>query len=419
MSDIEKPCLRRDIELVRAAAQDGSPMIVVRDPFELADGGNVAIRSEAFNLLVLLDGSRTIEEMRLELLAQSARAGQLTPVPLEVLQSFLDQLDRAYLLDNRRYREARRNLVEQFTGLEMRPPVLAGRAYPEEKPELVKFLEEILAEKPQEEIPPQLKGKKIRAVVAPHIDIRAGRKLYASAYSTIRGMSFDRVVILGVGHSMESGLFSFTEKDHITPLGRVETDRRAVKKLHLAAGPLATVDDFTHMREHSIEFQLIFLQYVLEGPFTIVPVLCGSLFEQLIQGDSNRPRKIDKLTPALDCLAALLKDRRKKTLIVAGVDFSHTGPKFGDQLPAIKITADSTEHDKALLGALIAGDVESFCEVSRRAEDRYHVCGFSALAMLLEVLPKRTKAVELGYQVWHEAPTQSAVSFAAAAFYSP
>ena len=419
MADIEKPCLRRDIELVQAAAQDGSPMIVVRDPFELADEGNVAIRSEALKLLVLLDGSRSIEELRLELLAQSARAGQLTPIPIEVLQSFLNQLDKAYLLDNRRYREARRNLVEQFSGIETRPPVLAGRAYPEEKHELVKFLEGILAERPTEEIPQELQGKKIRALVAPHIELRTGRKLYASAYSTIRGMSFDRVVILGVGHSLESGLFSLTEKDYITPLGRAETERIAVKKLRLAAGPLATGDDCTHKREHSIEFQLIFLQHVLKGPFKIVPVLCGSLFEQLIRGETNRPRGIDNLVPALDCLASLLRDRRKKTLIVAGVDFSHTGPKFGDQLPAIRITGASTEHDKALLGALTAGDVESFCEVSQRVEDRYHVCGFSALSMLLEILPKQTKAVELGYQVWHEAPTQSAVSFAAAAFYSP
>ena len=126
MVDIEKPCLRRDIELVRAAAQDGSPLIVVRDPYELADDGNMAIRSEAFNLLALLDGSRTIEEMRLELLAQSARIGQLTPVPLAVLQSFLDQLDNAYLLDNLRYRQARRNLIEQFALCRVQPHDVAG-----------------------------------------------------------------------------------------------------------------------------------------------------------------------------------------------------------------------------------------------------------------------------------------------------
>ena len=104
-------------------------------------------------------------------------------------------------------------------------------------------------------------------------------------------------------------------------------------------------------------------------------------------------------------------------MIVAGVDLSHVGPKFGDQKPAIQITAESSRHDKALLAALTALDVESFCAEGKRVMDHYHVCGFSVLSMLLEIMPEGARGVELGYQVWHEAPTRSAVSFAAAAFY--
>jgi len=419
LADIEKPSLRNDIELVQATGADGTPMIVVRDPFELSDGGSVVMRNDALNVLVLLDGSRTIEEIRLELLAQTARAGQLTPIPREVLESFLNQLDQAYLLDNQRYQKARREIVEKFTRLKVRPPVLTGRAYPEQKPGLVKFLDDILAEKPQEDLPPELKDKKIPALVSPHIEIRTGRKLYAATYNAIKGHSYDRVVILGVGHSMENEIFSLTEKSYLTPLGEVETDRETVKKLRPAAGPLASPNDFAHRREHSIEFQVIFLQHVLEGPFTIVPILCGSLYDYLSRGTKSRPREIEELVPILNCLTRLLKDRRKKTLIVAGVDFSHVGPKFGDDQPAIRITLESKSHDKALLTALTNRDVEAFCAESLRVEDRYHVCGFSVLSMLLEILPKQVKGVELGHQVWHETPTQSAVSFAAAAFYTP
>ncbi|MBN2288549.1 MAG: AmmeMemoRadiSam system protein B [Candidatus Glassbacteria bacterium] len=417
MSDTEKPCLRRNLDLVQAAAQDGTVMIVVRDPFELSDSGNIALRSEALSVLMLLDGSRTVEQIKLELLARSARAGQLTPVPREVLDTFIGQLDQAYLLDNGRYHEARRALVEEFGRLGERPPVLAGRAYPDNRDGLIKFLDEILAEAPQE-WPPGLAGKKIPALVAPHVEIRTGRKLYAAAYGAVRGRSYDRVIVLGVGHSLESGLFSLTGKDFLTPLGRVETDRRAVEALRRAAGSLAAGDDFAHRREHSVEFQLIFLQHLLVGPFTIVPVLCGSLFEHLVQGGKTRPRQVEELVPALDCLAGLLRDRRKKTLVVAGVDFSHIGPKFGDNQPAIRIASLATSHDKALLAALAARDVETFCAESRRTGDRYHVCGFSALSMLLEILPEKARGIELGHHIWHETPTQSAVSFAAAAFYT-
>ena len=145
MNNMEKPCLRRDLELVHVTAQDGSRMIVVRDPFELTDGGGAAMRSEALNLLMLLDGSRTFEEIRLELVASSARAGQLTSFPQEILQSFLDQLNRAYLLDNQHYRDARRQVIENFNSLEVRPAALPGKAYPANKSELVKFLDGILA----------------------------------------------------------------------------------------------------------------------------------------------------------------------------------------------------------------------------------------------------------------------------------
>ena len=419
MAETQNPRLRNDIELVQATGPDGIPMIVVRDPFELSDGGSVVMHNEALNILVLLDGSRSIEEIRLELLARTARAGQFTPVPTKLLESFLDQLDQAYLLDNQRYRQARSCLVEKFTKLKMHPSVLAGRAYPEEKTDMVKFLDDILEEKPEKALPPELEGKKIPALVAPHIEIRTGRKIYAAAYGAIRGLSYDRVVILGVGHSMDTGIFSITEKNFLTPLGKAETDRQAVKKFRRAAGSLAAPNDFAHRSEHSIEFQLVFLQHVLKSPFTIVPVLCGTLYHHLVQGEKRRPREIEELVPVLDYLAGLLKDRRKKTLIVAGVDFSHVGPKFGDQQPATMIASESTSHDKVLLGALAGRDVEAFCAEARRVKDRYHVCGFSVLAMLLEVLPKRIKCVDLGHHIWQEAPTRSAVSYAAAAFYTP
>jgi MEMO1 family protein len=162
---------------------------------------------------------------------------------------------------------------------------------------------------------------------------------------------------------------------------------------------------------------VVLLQSVLASPFSLVPVLCGSLFEQLVLGDLVRPRQFKELVPVLDCLASMLTEKGSRTLLVAGVDLCHIGPKFGDRKPAIQIARDSKAHDRALLNHLTALDVESFVAESRYVRDRYHVCGFSALSMLLEMLPEGIKGRELGYHLWHETPTQSAVSFAAAAFY--
>ena len=420
MSDPVKdnPVLRRDINLVPVEGGDGSTMIVVRDPLELSERGTVAMRAETLKILAMLDGRHSTEDVRMKLVEDSARAGMLTSIPLELVQSFVNQLDQVYLLDNERFRSAREKLVENFSVLKIRPAVLAGKSYPADKEAAGKFIDKILdTGKESRNRFSELQNKEIAALISPHIELKAGARGYASSYGTIAGRSYDRVVILGVGHSLERSVFSFTDKDFETPLGLVHTDKQAVAGLRKAAGSLAARDDFAHRSEHSIEFQVIFLQRALEGPFTIVPVLVGSLYELLILGEKKRPREIDGLEPALDYLARLLSDPKERTLLVAGVDFSHVGLKFGDGLPASRITGDSTAHDRALLSALVQSDVEAFCAAGRLVRDRYHVCGFTALSILLEILPEKVTGVELHHEVWQERETKSAVSFASAAFY--
>lgn len=414
-----RPALRRDIDLMPVTTEDGSRLIVVRDPLELSGHDTMALKAEVLGVLALLDGNHSVEDIRLRLVAQTAQAGQLTSIPVEIVQNFLEQLDEVYLLDNKRYHGARQALVDSFSRLDSRPAVLAGRSYPEDEAGLRGFLDDMLEDDGDQGVRTSLNGKELTALVVPHIEIEVGRKLYAAGYGLLRGRSYDRVVLLGVGHNLENGLFCLTDKDFETPLGTVRNDRLATRGLREAAGPLAAPDDFAHRAEHSIEFQLVFLQHVLEGPFSIVPVLCGSLNAPLIDSDLGRPGDIAALRPALENLAGMLSNPGCRTLAVAGVDFSHVGMKFGDNMPGIRITRESTALDKALLAALTEKDVESFCAANRRVKDRFHVCGFSSLAILLEALPEQCLGLELGHQVWHEHATQSAVSFGAAAFYLP
>ena len=79
------------------------------------------------------------------------------------------------------------------------------------------------------------------------------------------------------------------------------------------------------------------------------------------------------------------------------------------------LKGQSEAHDKKLLEHLSAHDPDRFWEESERMKDQFNVCGFSALACLLEILPP-CKGQILGYERWHEEPTRSAVSFAAVAF---
>ncbi|MGD8561988.1 MAG: AmmeMemoRadiSam system protein B, partial [Desulfarculaceae bacterium] len=254
-----------------------------------------------------------------------------------------------------------------------------------------------------------------RALVAPHIDPSAGARVYAAAYGALSQTRPSKVVLLGTGHNLSSGLFCFTEKDFQTPLGIAPNEVGMTRELVRAAGGTAADNDFAHCFEHSLEFQILFLQHLFGSAFTVVPVLCGSLLSGLDQ--YSREAFLNQAGAFLDKLRELLQQDPSETLLVAGVDFSHIGPKFGHPQPASHLESQATDHDKNLMQHLLHQEADLFWRESIETEDKFNVCGFSSLACLLEVLPPCSGRI-LDYQMQHEQPTQSAVSFAAMAFFA-
>jgi AmmeMemoRadiSam system protein B len=400
--DAENPKARRDLEFF--PAQSGNQtLIVIKDRLGLVQEGN-AINPELYKLLSVLDGSQSVRDIQVELMRQ--QGGRL--VSTEEVEALLNQLDSSYLLDSPRYREARMELVNRFSAQKVRYCSHAGLSYPKEQQALRKRLEDILAI----EQAPNLPSGRVTALVAPHIDLEAGKRVYSSAYQAISGLKLERVILLGVGHSMTDAMFSISDKDFETPLGRAETDGKIVRELMDAGGGVLSSDDFVHRDEHSIEFQLIFLQHLFtDSTFTIVPILCGSLMASLPAYDRQAYRS--KGDDFLKVLASAAGD--DGTIMLAGVDLSHVGPKFGHDTPASVIMRDSEEHDRQLLDFLCSRNADGFWEESKKVNDRYNVCGFSALACLLETLPP-SQGTLLSYETYREEPTKSAVSFAAAIF---
>jgi len=342
----------------------------------------------------------------MELMRQ--RGGVL--VGTDEVKGLLAHLDESYLLETERFKKARDRVVADFSGRGVRPCSHCGQTYPGDPHALRDRLDEILASGPSVPRP----GGKITGLVSPHIDLSAGHKVYSSAYQTLKYATPNRVLLLGVGHQLTSHLFCLTDKDFETPLGVVKGEKSLIHELREAGGDIIAGSDFTHRSEHSIEFQLIFLQHLLNGQaFSIIPILCG--FVQSCLPEYSRAAYLDETGPFLEALKGILRDGGKETLLVAGIDFSHIGPKFGHEMPAGYLQGQSEAHDKNLLQHLSALDADRFWEESRRVEDKFNVCGFSALACLLEILPT-SKGQVLNYQIWHEEPTRSAVSFAAMVF---
>ena len=397
-----KLCARYDLDFI--PIQDGGEeMILVRDHLGLAPEG-LALPPEILHMLSLLDGTRTRDDLQVEIIR--LQGGQI--VNLAEVDYLVRQLDEAFLLESEAFLAARQELEAAFAAAPVRQAALAGQAYPEGKEDLEGFLDDILTTQP----PFEADGR-VAALAAPHIDPGLGEKVYARAYRALLREKPSRVIILGVGHQIDQGLFSLTSKDFQTPLGLLATDAEAVARLALAGKDVAAPTDFYHRQEHSIEFQAIFLQHVLRArPFAILPVLCGSL---MALPEYSREAYLDIAGKFLATLREILLDPEHETLLVAGVDLSHIGPKFGHAEDASALERGASAHDRALLTHLTRQAPEQFWEESARESDRFNVCGFSALACLLEILPP-CRGLVLDYALWREEPTRSAVSFAATVF---
>lgn len=400
------PAMRRDLQFF-PVQHGGKQLILIKDHLGLVQEGK-AIELPLYQLMTTFDGSFTIRDMQMTLMRQ--RGGML--VSSDEVKGLVDHLDDSYLLESERFKSAKKEIEDRFTAAKMRPCTHSGQAYPADPLELKNRLDEILA---SHQVITRPDGK-VTALVVPHIDFAVGPKVYASGYQAIEGLIPSRVVILGVGHQMMGNLFSLTEKDFETPLGVVRNDKNIVQQLKVAGCDVIAENDFAHRNEHSIEFQIIFLQHLLEEfSFTIVPILCGSIQASL--PEYTREAYLQKSGPFKEAIKQLVTDPAEETLVLAGVDFSHIGPKFGHDTPAFNLESQTRVHDKALLDSLCNLDGDGYWEESRRVRDQFNVCGFSALACLLEVLPPST-GLMLGYDIWHEEPTRSAVSFASVAFTS-
>lgn len=405
MNDIT-PIIRKDLEFI--PVQHGEKqLILIRDNLGLVQEGK-AVAVPLYQIMALLDGTRTIRDLQTDLMRQ--KGGVL--VGIDEVKSVLAHLDESYLLDSERFKKAKDQIVASFTSKKVRPCSHCGRAYPDNPSELKRRLDEIMASQPAIPEPEE----RISALISPHIDLSVGHRVYSSVYQMLRYTAPSRIVLLGVGHQMMGNLFSLTDKDFETPLGTVKSERSLINEIRETEGDIIAADDFVHRSEHSIELQLIFLQHLMaDKTFTIIPILCGSLQADL--PEYSREAYQGQTGRFLDELRSILNDPEQETILIAGVDLSHTGPKFGHEMPGSSMQPRSEEHDRNLLTNLTRLDADNFWEESRRINDQFNVCGFSALACLLEILPQ-CQGELLHYEIWHEEPTRSAVSFASLVFTS-
>lgn len=400
------PPLRNDIQMIPATDQ-GRRMIAFIDPYRLI-GDNIALDINLLPILQLLDGKHTLRDIQAALIRQ--QGGNL--IALSEVESFLEALDRAFLLNSLQFKERIEELHKEFERQEERYPIVIGKSYESDPDRLRQFIEGAEMDLPTDEA--GAVDDNIKGIMAPHIDINVARSTYVGLYRKLKGKKYDLVIILGINHQIQDGLYSVLEKNYITPFGTIKTDTSFIAELKegLPRGTLAT-DDFGHKIEHSIEFQTIFLHHYLRESLTIVPILCGSIHEFLC--NKKNIFKDERFLMMIERLDDLTKKRGGNILIVSGVDFSHVGPKFGHEVPAEFILPHAKSNDEKILSFLSDGKPEKIFENAMETGDRYNVCGLPAILIFSKLL-KKCKGRLLSRDTYFEQATSSAVTYASMIF---
>jgi AmmeMemoRadiSam system protein B len=421
--------LRSDLDVMPSPV-DAQPGIFMRDPFRYSEA-SIVVPPALVRGLRCFDGHSTAADLA----AVFVRAGA-APAEAEAVVAQLDEaLSGCGFLEDEAFRRLRETRQRAFRSATLRPPIHAGGGYPEEPGALGATLASWTATaptavsggSPPRTAPGPHEPTSIRAsrrlppasaIAAPHASPHGGPATYAAAYGALTPEHADRTfVVLGTSHYGSPDSFGLTRKDFVTPLGRAVTDTAIVDGLIREAPQAFADEDYCHAVEHSIEFQVLFLQHRFGPGVRIVPILCGPF--RFDPRGRARPEESPDLARAFGALGELHARRGRELCWVLGVDMAHVGRRYGDEVSvqAADPTMQAVEaRDRQRLAAVAAGDAGGFwAGIHQNGDDDLKWCGSSPLYTFLRAVPGMRGRL-LDYHQWN-IDDASVVSFAALSFH--
>lgn len=403
----------RNVEAIPTKS-DGQPIVILRDPHHIATQV-LGLPLPAYIIVAFCNGVREVRDVQSEI---AKRFG--TIIPADDIEKVIDQLDDAFFLDTPRFHAEFKRLREDFAGAKVRVASHAGGGYPTDPTALRKRLDSFYtAERgPGAKPVPNSAPRPVLGLMAPHIDYHRGGPAYGWAYKALAEgcPEASLFVVLGIAHSGMGEIFTLTRKGFETPLGTAATDAGFVDDLAKRYGRHCFDAEYVHKGEHSIEFQVVFLQHLFKGKrkIRIVPILCGTFSETM--EDGRTPEKTPEIEDFIGALGEMVRARGEEVCVVAGVDLAHQGPQFGDPDAITKEALPKIEEaDRALLATVLSRDPAGFYAGVAKDNDARHICGYPAIYTLLRTIDA-SEAELLTYGQTLDPETQSTVTFASAAF---
>lgn len=402
----ELPRLRSRLEAI--PIRHGSELHIALRDLEGLSPDTLVLSPQAYFLVTLMDGSNSKVDIQA---AYMRRFGSM--LFREDLDALVQELDTYLFLENENSRARAQHLISEFRNQSSRPAFHAGISYEADAEGLRTQLQSFFA--PENGGPgdpkPAASGRSILGLMAPHIDLRTGGPCFAYAYKAlVEASPISTCVILGTGHEPLPNYFALSRKDFETPLGLLSADNDFIDELASRCSLDLFADEFAHRREHTIEFQTLFLQFLLPE-VKIVPILCSFGVEEI------EPPVEAILNMALSLQESLASYPRQVCLLTS-VDLAHIGPRYGDPFrPHAGTVREHDEADHRLLGTMSSADAESFASILVRERNRRRICGLPPLYIMLKALEGTAMGELLRYDYTEVDGEGSFVTFASMAFY--
>jgi len=365
--------------------------IVLWDPTGLSSE-KLVLPLNFFYLFQFFDGEHSLEQVGAEYLKKYGEF--MMP---ERLNKLVSDLDDKLFLEGERAEQVQTQALEAYRKLAVRPMAFAGKQYEADPVKLRAQLDAFYQSKEgPEKTPSENAGKPIKGLVAPNFDIKEAGPIYAWGYKELReGQVPDVCIVLGTSHAGLEGGIAFTDKDFETPFGRVPVNRPLVDYIRKETGAMFFQEELLHLREHSLEFQLPFLQHALgEGrSFSILPVLCSFPPATLTGGEFQS--LFDRVDQFLSVTKRAIQATGQQVCVIASANLAHIGIRYGDQKPPTDFSFHRCmQTDLEMLKKVEEADPEGLAEFILKEGDQRKILGFSPIFSLLKLLANEESPVK-------------------------
>jgi AmmeMemoRadiSam system protein B len=180
----------------------------------------------------------------------------------------------------------------------------------------------------------------------------------------------ETVVVMGTNHTGYGGIFTTTTRFRkwATPLGTVDVDLEFIREL-IRTYPKVEDDYLAHLREHSVEVELPFLQYIYGNSFKLVPIVVKEVTERLAREMAEALRET--------------AEKLGRTIVfIASSDFTHHGYMYDYVIFTSNIRENVAKLDRMIIDYILQLDTKGFLNTIYKYGAT--VCGYGAIATLIE-----------------------------------